>query len=79
VSFDLDEGKVVDSKSSQVLLAPNASTEFFKGTVAGQPTRTSAAQLPRVVVVGARLIDQDGTVLARYGKMAAYLSTACSY
>lgn len=67
VSFDLDAGKVVDTQTTEVILAPNASTEFWKGNVAGQPTRTSAAQLPKIIVVGARLIDHDGNVLARYG------------
>jgi beta-mannosidase len=68
VSFDLDAGQVVDSRSTEVTLAPNASTEFWSGNVAGQPTRTTDAQVPKIIVVGARLIDQDGTVLARYGE-----------
>lgn len=78
VSFDLHEGKVVDTQSSTVTLAPNASTEFFKGNVAGQPTRTTNAQLPKIIVVGARLIDEDGTVLARYGEFDRAVSRIVS-
>jgi beta-mannosidase len=73
VSFDLDAAKIVDTQTTEVTLAPNASTEFWKGNVAGQPTRTSAAQIPKIIVVGARLIDHDGTVLARYGVLTRRL------
>jgi len=31
----------------------------------GQPTRTKASEVPRVIVVLARLLDDDGIVLAR--------------
>lgn len=68
VAFDLDSGEFVNKKTSKVTLAPNSSTEFWKGTVPGQPTRTSLGQVPKTIVVGARLIDEDGTVLARYGE-----------
>jgi beta-mannosidase len=74
VFFDLDTGGVVDSISTAVTLAPNASTEFWKGNVAGYLTRTSGAQLPKIIVVGARLIDPDGTILARYGKDRSQLT-----
>ena len=49
-----------------VALAPNASTELFKGPLPGQPTRTKKSEVPRVIVISARLVDGDGTVLARY-------------
>ncbi|BEI83975.1 hypothetical protein CcaverHIS002_0405790 [Cutaneotrichosporon cavernicola] len=64
VSFDLDAGEL-DRRTFDVELASNASTEVWKGTVPGQPTRTSLAQVPRPIVVGARLIA-NGQVLARY-------------
>jgi beta-mannosidase len=67
VAFDLHGGEVSRTEE-KVVLAPNSSTEFWKGLVPGQPIRTSDAQVPLTIVVGARLIDVDGTVLARYGK-----------
>lgn len=65
VSFDLDDGEV-DRRSFNVTLAPNASTEIWVGDVPGQPIRKSTADVPRPIVVQARLLDEDGTVLARY-------------
>lgn len=64
VSFDLAEGEI-DRRSFPVVLAPNASTEVWAGDVPGQPVRTSEAQVPRPIVVQARLLDDD-RVLARY-------------
>lgn len=58
VSVDLEKGEV-DRRTFDVTLAPNASTEVWKGTVPGQPTRTSLAQVPRPIVVGARLLDKE--------------------
>ncbi len=68
VSFDLTCGEVVEKRREDVALKQNASTELYKGIVPGQPTRTNLAQLPKVIVVGARLLDGDGKVLARYGE-----------
>ena len=47
-------------------LAPNASTEIWKGEVPSQPTRTSGSQAPIPIVLQARLYDEDGTILSRY-------------
>ncbi|KAF6762656.1 beta-mannosidase [Ephemerocybe angulata] len=52
--------------SKDVLLAPNASTELFKGDLPGQPIRTKKSEVPKVIIVSARLLDGDGSVLARY-------------
>lgn len=65
VSYDLDVGEV-DRRTFDVTLAPNASTEVWKGTVPGQPTRTLLSQVARPIVVQARLLAKDGEVLARY-------------
>ncbi|GFZ45160.1 Beta-mannosidase B [Saitozyma sp. JCM 24511] len=65
VSFDLDEGEV-DRRTLDVTLAPNSSTEIWKGAVPGQTVRTSSGQVPKPIVVQARLVDEDGRVLARY-------------
>lgn len=69
MSFDLQAGEV-DRRTFEVVLAPNASTEIWKGQVPGQPIRRSLADPPRPIVVQARLLDRDSsgkaTVLARY-------------
>lgn len=66
VSHDLERGEV-DRRTFSVTLAPNASTEVWIGDVPGQPERTSTADVPRPIVVQARLVDNDTQeVLARY-------------
>ena len=49
-----------------VVLAPNAATELWQGPLPGQPTRTTLSEVPRTIVVSARLLDADGSVLGRY-------------
>ena len=49
-----------------VALAPNASTELFKGLLPGQPKRTKLSEVPKTIVVSARLMDYPGAVLGRY-------------
>lgn len=49
-----------------VALAPNASTELFKGLLPGQPKRTKLSEVPKAIVVSARLLDAAGAVLGRY-------------
>ncbi|KZT13063.1 glycoside hydrolase family 2 protein [Laetiporus sulphureus 93-53] len=49
-----------------VTLAPNSSTELYVGELPGQPTRTKLSEVPKTIVVSARLLDGSGTVLARY-------------
>ncbi|KAK4689681.1 beta-mannosidase, partial [Tremellales sp. Uapishka_1] len=64
-AFDLDAGRL-DTRSFDVLLSPNSSTEIWQGQVPGQPVRTSDAQIPKPIILGARMTDSDGTILARY-------------
>lgn len=52
--------------SRDVVLAQNSSTEFYKGTLPGQPIRAKKSEIPKVLIVSARLIDKDGDVLGRY-------------
>ncbi|KAJ9117501.1 hypothetical protein QFC22_004351 [Naganishia vaughanmartiniae] len=66
VAFDLHKGQVVEKITQDVTLAANSSTEFWKGLVPGQIVRTSLSEVPKTIVIGARLIDSDGTVMARY-------------
>jgi beta-mannosidase len=64
-AFELDSDWT-ESWKKEVALAPNASTELFKGDVPGQPKRTKASEAPRTIIISARLLDSDGAVLARY-------------
>lgn len=71
-SFDLDaeekEGWTDRWELKEVVLKANASTELWKGELPGQPERRSRAEVPKTIVVSARLLDaEDGkTVLGRY-------------
>ena len=62
--FDL-RSEWTDSWSKQVVLAPNASTELWKGILPGQPTRTKLSEVPKTIIISARLLDGN-TVLGRY-------------
>lgn len=63
-SFDL-ESDWRERWCEEVSLSPNSSTELYKGPLAGQPTRTSGSELPKVIIASARLLDESGVVLAR--------------
>jgi len=69
-SFELDSDWT-DHWSKEVTLAPNASTELWKGDLPGQPIRTKASEVPKVIVVSARLLDESGQVLGRYSNWCA--------
>lgn len=64
VAFDLNDGEL-DRQHWDVTLKPNASTEIWAGDVPGQAVRTSDADVPRPIVLQARILDGDN-VLARY-------------
>jgi beta-mannosidase len=71
-SFDL-HSDWIDKWTKPVVLAPNASTELFSGPLPGQPTRTKASEVPRTIVVSARLLDDDdGAVLGRYSNWCVF-------
>ncbi|KAF8076338.1 glycoside hydrolase family 2 protein [Lyophyllum atratum] len=63
-SFELDS-EWRDTWTKEVVLAQNSSTELYKGGLPGQPVRTKQSEVPRVIIVSARLIA-DGEVLGRY-------------
>lgn len=67
-SFDLDAGLVYELPKKEVTLDANAATELWKGSldVFGQPKRTKKSEVPRTLIISARLLEKDGTVLARY-------------
>lgn len=64
-SFDL-RSDWRDKWSKEVTLGANASTELHKGELPGQPRRTKLSEVPKTIVVSARLLDVDGSILARY-------------
>ncbi|KAG9093429.1 hypothetical protein FRC06_011531 [Ceratobasidium sp. 370] len=66
-SFDVEDGgKLIDTQKLDVTLAPNASTELWKGGLPGEGKRTRDSDPQKVIVVQARLLGANGTVLARY-------------
>ncbi|KAF8609837.1 glycoside hydrolase family 2 protein [Ceratobasidium sp. AG-I] len=66
-SFDIENGgKLIDTQKLNVTLAPNSSTELWKGVLPGEGKRTRDSDPHNVVVVQARLLSTDGKVLARY-------------
>lgn len=64
-SFDL-HSEWTNHWSKQIVLAPNSSTELFQGEVPGVHTRKKWSDVPRVIIVSARLLDEEGEVLGRY-------------
>lgn len=73
-SFDLDNTEWRDHWETEVTLAPNACTEIWKGNVPGQPQRTKESEIPKAIIVSARLVDEKGVVLSRYSNWYARLS-----
>lgn len=55
-----------DKWSRDIILSQNSSTELYKGALPGQPIRTKKSEIPKVLIVSARLIDKNGDVLGRY-------------
>jgi beta-mannosidase len=65
-SFDLERPDWSNQWEMNTTLTPNASTELWRGKVPGQLVRTRESQVPKAIVVSARLLDEDGTILGRY-------------
>ncbi|VDC02568.1 unnamed protein product [Peniophora sp. CBMAI 1063] len=65
-AFDLEDPQWTNEEVKDVVLAPNAATELWAGDVPGQPVRTKLSEVPRPIIISARLFDSDGSVLARY-------------
>ena len=49
-----------------IVLAVNSSTELYKGPLPGQPDRTKWSELPKVIIVSARILDKGKAVLTRH-------------
>lgn len=67
-AFDLQatDGWKHERTIADVDLLPNQSTELWQGLVPGQLIRNNVADVPKDIVISARLLEGDGTVLARY-------------
>ncbi|KAF8192560.1 glycoside hydrolase family 2 protein [Pholiota molesta] len=63
-SFDL-HSDWSDKWQQEVVLAANSSTELYKGDVPGQPIRTKSSDVPKTIVISARILDGN-SVLGRY-------------
>jgi len=68
VAFDLGNGDWRGGVEKQkVVLKNNSATELFQGPLPGQPTRTKECEVPKSIVISARLLDvESGEVLGRY-------------
>ncbi|KAF9006424.1 glycoside hydrolase family 2 protein [Cyathus striatus] len=64
-AFDL-HSDWTDKWEKDVVLAANSSTELHKGSLPGQPERLRKSDIPKDIVVSARLFDSNRDVLARY-------------
>ncbi|KAJ6599110.1 glycoside hydrolase family 2 protein [Mycena vulgaris] len=65
-SFDLHSDCWRDKWSEEIVLKANSSTELHKGVLPGQSIRTKNSQTPKAIIVSARLLGDNGEVLARY-------------
>jgi beta-mannosidase len=68
-SFDL-HSDWSDKWQQEVVLAANSSTELYKGDVPGQPIRTKSSDVPKTIVISARILDGN-SVLGRYSNWYA--------
>jgi beta-mannosidase len=68
-AFDLDSNWT-EKWEIEIILAPNSSTELYKDKLPGQPERTKMSDVPKTIVVSARLLDENN-VLGRYSNWYA--------
>ena len=63
--FNLDTDWTHEWKE-EITLGANQATELWKGELPGQPKRTKASDVPKVIIISARILDENDEVLARY-------------
>jgi beta-mannosidase len=49
-----------------ITLGANQATELWKGELPGQPKRTKESEVPKVIIISARILNENEEVLARY-------------
>jgi len=64
-AFDL-HSDWIESWSKDIVLAPNASTELFRGEAPGLPLRTKRSEVLRTIILSSRLLGDNDEVLGRY-------------
>lgn len=64
-AFDL-HSDWTESWAKDIVLAPNSSTELYQGDAPGLPVRTKKSEVPRSIILSARLLGDSGEVLGRY-------------
>lgn len=69
-AFDL-ESNWTEKWEIKIILALNSSTELYRGKLPGQPERTKKSDVPKTIVVSARLLDENKTVFGRYSNWYA--------
>ncbi|KAI0036030.1 glycoside hydrolase family 2 protein [Vararia minispora EC-137] len=65
-AFNLNDPEWKYEEKKNAVLEANKSTELWEGDVPGQEVRAKKSEAPKPIVVSARLLDADGSVLARY-------------
>ena len=63
--FELDTDWTHEWKETHILRA-NQATELWKGELPGQPARTKASEVPKTIIISARILGENGEILARY-------------
>ena len=68
ITFDLEDGDWRGGiEKRKISLRSNSATELYNGPLPGQPIQTRESEVPKPIVVSARLLDvESGEVLGRY-------------
>jgi len=74
-AFDLNDLSFTWKEEQDVTLGENRATELWSGAVPGQAVRTKLSDVPRTIIISARLLDSDSTVLARYANWCVMISS----
>jgi len=64
-AFDLHDEKFQWKQEQEIVLPPNCSTDFLMTPLPGQPTLTKRSEVPRIIILSARLVDRKGAVISR--------------
>lgn len=64
-AFDIHDKTFQWKQQKHVTLPPNSSTDLLMLPLPGQPVLTKQSEVSRTIVINARLVDQDGTVISR--------------
>lgn len=67
IAFDLEDGNWRGGvEKRRISLRRNSATELYKGPLPGQPIRTKESEVPKPIIVSARLLSlESGEVLGR--------------